>query len=240
MDSQTIRDAVHELANHILFSSPATGWYFSPESPPSAVEFDAPWECMFHALQRLGEENSLCFSARGCGCRGAAGYLGFREMGSGGSQFLVESEGFKKTLELGDAFYRDIQALPATNENLVLAPVSRLPDGATVEVVNLWVDALSLAGLVTLANYDRPSNDNVRIPFASGCQSVWTIPYQESFHDVPKAVVGVTDPAARAFMPRDLMVFSVPVARLVEMVEYLPGSFLARSGWSRLVGKQAT
>lgn len=45
-----------------------------------------------------------------------------------------------------------------------------------IEVVNLWVDAVSLAGPVTLSNYDRPNNDNVAVPFASGCQSIWTSP----------------------------------------------------------------
>ena len=73
---------------------------------------------------------------------------------------------------------------------VVLERIESIEDGIHIEVVSLWVDALSLSGLVTLANYDRPTNDNVVVPYASGCQSIWTLPYKQAFERLPKSVVG--------------------------------------------------
>lgn len=119
----------------------------------------------------------------------------------------------------------------------MLERIEDLDDKSIPEVITLWVNTTSLSGLVTLANYDRPTNNNVLIPFASGCQSVWTFPYKEKFQEFPKCVVGLIDPAARVFMPSEVLSFSMPANRLLEMADNISGSFLESDIWKNLQKK---
>jgi len=88
--------------------------------------------------------------------------------------FSGRKERFKKNAVLGQAFYENIGAHAAKAESLIWETIDNTDERTGIEVVNLWVDAINLAGLVTLSNYDRPNNENVDIPFASGCQSIWS------------------------------------------------------------------
>ena len=179
----------------------------------------------------------MCFSSENAGCPGASCYFGFKMPSTSAGYFLAEKEHFKKDGQLADAFYREIEASAPESDYIVVQALADIDDALSVEVINLWVDGLGLAGLVTLANFDRPTNNNVVLPFASGCQSIWTIPYKEKYEMEPKCVVGCMDPAMRMFMPSDLISFSVPANRFVEMTTNISGSFLEENQWKRLIGK---
>ncbi|MDM8526428.1 DUF169 domain-containing protein [Desulfococcaceae bacterium HSG8] len=236
MDNKTVKASLCKLIKHIPFKFPPTGWYFTPLKPPHAVTFDEKRRiCMFEYFERVTKGEILCFSARNPGCSGAACYLGFKEPGEKAGTFLSQKEGFKKNAALGNAFYAEIQARPAREDYLIFGQLENIEEKADIEVVNLWADALSLTGLVTMANYDRPANNNVLIPFASGCQSVWTIPYKEKPSELPKCVVGLTDPSVRGFFPADVLSFSLPVNRLIEICDNISGSFLKQASWKTLV-----
>ena len=93
--------------------------------------------------------------------------------------------------------------------------------------------------MVVLANYDRPDNQNVIIPYAAGCQTIGIYPYQEAQAEKPRAVVGLTDLSARAYIRKqladNLMTFSVPLAMFKEMESHVVGSFLERPTWQGLL-----
>ena len=135
------------------------------------------------------EHETLCLSLSAPGCRGAAFYLGFAAASPRAGAALALKERFKGSVALGDAFYREavggqaddaeLDPPPAKSEWLVIRSVESIDDRTVPEVVNLWIDAASLAALVTLANHDRAGNDDVLIPFSTGCQSLWTIPLQK-------------------------------------------------------------
>lgn len=184
---------------------------------------------MFGYINRLARAVPVCFSSENAGCSGASCYLGFKTPSKDAGRFLAEKEKFKKDAALGNAFYEKIGAPAAEAKFLIWETVDNCTEAANIEVVNLWVDAVSLAGLVTLANYDHPTNDNVNVPFASGCQSIWTIPYKEKYADKPKGIVGCMDPAMRKHLPSDVVSFSVTAKRFVEMTENISGSFLEHS-----------
>ena len=107
----------------------------------------------------------------------------------------------------------------------------RTDNNKEVEVANLFPAGLTnLAKLVTLSSYDRiTSIDNVLIPDASGCQSIFGIPYNEKFQKNPKSVVGLMDTLARNFVPEDMILFSMPANRFVEMANSNEGSFLDKN-----------
>jgi len=220
---------------------PPIGWYFADSPPADAFLPDkGKWACIFSYFKRLIEGDRICFSVGRTGRSGASYYLGFTSPSKEAGRFLAEKEKFKKNVTLGNAFYEGISAPSVKAEFLIWEPFANIADNIAVEVVNLWINADSLSGLVTLANYDRPNNDNVVIPFASGCQSIWTIPYNEKSKKEPKCVVGCIDPAMRKYFLPDIVSFAVPTDRFVEMTENISGSFLEQKGWKGLINERTS
>jgi hypothetical protein len=109
--------------------------------------------------------------------------------------------------------------------------LENIDDNREIEVANLFPASITnLAKLVTLSSYDRMANaDNVLIPDASGCQSIFTAPYHEKFQENPKCIIGLMDTMARNFVPEDMMLFSMPTNRFVEMANNIEGSFLDKN-----------
>jgi uncharacterized protein (DUF169 family) len=239
MAEQQIKESLRQIGKYIPFRLPAMSWRFASMPPDNAVmpEKNA-WTCMFTFVNEVAGGKRLCLFAEQPGCSGAACYLGFKNPAPDAGAFLAEKERFKKTVDLGRAFYKEIKPLPAPDKYAVLGRIEDLEDGIVPEVVVLWIDAVSLAGLVTLANYDRPTNNNVIIPFASGCQSIWTIPYKEKFEKLPRCVVGTMDPSARAYLPRDVVTFSMPAGRFAEMAGNVKGSFLQTDLWKHIMPRK--
>ena len=101
-----------------------------------------------------------------------------------------------------------------------------------IEVVNLFpADPTNLTNLVTFSGYDTATSlmDNVLIPNCSGCQSVFTLPYNEKFKENPKSIVGLMEPMVRHFVPGDMVSFSLPSNRFIEMANNIEGSFLDKN-----------
>lgn len=224
-----IKDAASMLGSHVDFVLEPTVLYFSESVPPDAVSpAKDTWTCMFALMKQVQAGRPACFSAAHPGCVGAASYLGFNTVPVvPAAIYLSRKEHLKKDASLAAAFYEGVEPVPAAREYLIFQRLDSAPDSAEAEVVQLWLNAAALSALHTLANYDRAANDNVIMPFGSGCQSIWTMPYKEKLLANPKAVVGSLDPTVRRFLPPDAVSFSVPAHRFVEMCANIRGSFLS-------------
>jgi uncharacterized protein (DUF169 family) len=139
----------------------------------------------------------------------------------------------ERYLKSPEAVRRFVQILPITDvpfEYVVFKPLANVPDTDQPEVVVLLGDLDLLAALVVLANYDAPTNENVIIPFAAGCQSIALYPFREAASPNPRAVVGLMDISARVALKRqlkdDLVSFAVPFALFRRMEANAPESFL--------------
>jgi hypothetical protein len=215
------------LLLHIQDVQEATCWYYAETMPEGARVFDRyNRTCMIEFIAKVQAGGSLCFSAGETGCSGASCYLGFTESSGDSGRFLCEVEGYKKSVELGEAFYESIQAPTPKARHIVWQSCAAITDETDIEVINLWGSADMLSDMVTFANYDRPDNLNVVTPFASGCQSIWTMPCQERDATAPKAVVGCLDPSVRRWLPPGMLSFSLPARRFLEMIDNFRGSFL--------------
>lgn len=224
-----VKKGLDELRWHIPAKLASMGWYFSTVPPTDSLMPDkAVWRCMFSTMEMIAGGQPLCFSPQQSGCGGASCYLGFSTVSPLAGRSLAEKEGFKKTIALGNAFYKKIDARPSPAPFLNLQRIDHIDESVPVEVVLLWTDGAGLSTLVTLANYDRADNDNVVIPFASGCQSIWTIPFKEAAKQYPKAVVGCIDPAVRPYIPADTLSFALPARRFIQMTANIAGSFLEK------------
>ncbi|MGA9079714.1 MAG: DUF169 domain-containing protein [Halobacteriota archaeon] len=113
---------------------------------------------------------------------------------------------------------------------VVMKPLSEVTDGETVEaaIVVFVANADQLSALATLANFDRPTNDNVSTLFGSGCGSLVMQVLDQARAESPKAVIGLTDITARKYLDKNVLSFSVPFKRFVEMEANVEGSFLTK------------
>ncbi|KIX13616.1 DUF169 domain-containing protein [Dethiosulfatarculus sandiegensis] len=231
-DSKIVKESLARFLKATSFNYPATAWYFSAEGIEDSFVFTKDkWVCMFMYFKMVIKKGRrIRFSGDYAkACTGPAEYFGFRDIVDDGGSFIAETERFKKTCKLAYAYYKEsLQSVhPAKEKYLYLERIEDLDPQREVEVVNLFPDPVSLADLAVLSNYDRAQNlDNVMVPFASGCQSLFAFPYNEKFRENPKSVMGLMDPLARNFTPRDMLAFSVPADRFVEMAQNIKGSFL--------------
>ncbi len=161
-------------------------------------------------------------------------------MSRSSAEHILLGEGYLKTPELAARF---VAALPMTEvpaRYVVLEPLAGVGGDERPEVVVFLVDPDRLAALTVLANYDREDNEGVIMPFAAGCQAIGILPYHEARSEQPRAVVGLVDLSARAYITpqlgRGLMSFAVPFAMFERMEANVAGSFLERSTWKKLIG----
>lgn len=233
MNSERVKESLWKFTDVLSFNYPAVGWYFSSEEIADSFIFKKDkWVCMFmYQRMMMNKEKRIRFSEdSGGACIGAAESFGFTEIEDDGGVFLAETERFKKNIECSKAYTREAATLinPPKGTYLYMEKLENIDSSKEIEVVNIFpADLTNLAKLVTLSSYDRMTSiDNVLIPDASGCQSVFGIPYNESFQENPKCVVGLMDTLARNFVPEDMNLFSIPANRFVEMANNIEGSFL--------------
>lgn len=236
MDSRTIKKDNLEFVRYFPSALPSMGWYVSSVTPKDAIELQPDiWTCMFEHIAEVAKGKKICFSKNSTGCSGAACYFGFTQPNEKAGGFLASKEKFKENVAYGYEFYHQIKAKEPQNKFLVLSNLEQIEDNICIEVVNCWVNPLILSGLITLSNFDSPKNNNVNIPFASGCQSMWTIPYKEKDKKQPKATIGALDPAMRKYIASDTMLFSVPAHRFNNLAKNIKKSFARENNWLTLI-----
>ena len=232
MNAKIVKEGLEKISESVSFSYPAVGWYFSSENIENSFVFKKDkWVCMFMYLKLVANSGKrVQFSEdHGKACEGPAEYFGFEELADNVVEFLVETERLKRDKDLARHSYKEaLGTIRRPKEKyLYMEKVESIDESREIEVISLFPDMKGLANLTVLSSYDRERNmDNVQTPFVSGCQSVFTIPYYEQTQKNPKSVIGLMDPLARNFVPEDMLPFSVPSNRFVEMADNIEGSFL--------------
>jgi hypothetical protein len=135
-----------------------------------------------------------------------------------------------------------VACLPVTDipyQYVVFKPLSQIDPAAKErpELIVFYVNTDQLSALTVLANYYRPGIENVMIPFSSGCQSIFLIPYAEAQKENPRAVVGLIDITVRPMVEPDMLSFSVPYKMFLELEEHREGSFLEKQLWRRIMAR---
>jgi len=149
---------------------------------------------------------------------------------STGKEGEFEGEYRKKTPELMREYIMGIPDISVPTRYVVMKPLGEVTDEEVDEIaiVVFMVNPDQLSALATLANFDRPTNDNVITLFGSGCGSIVHQVLEEARSERPKAVIGLTDLTARKYIDKDVLSFSVPFKRFLEMEANVDVSFLAR------------
>ncbi len=220
---------------------------FGDEKPEGALQFEQGGRgCVVSMLTAAAKGQVAAFDRGTTGCTGGGVGLCFGNTYAtfpGGIEYFLstgregyrEGEAYKKSVEVARA---TVAALPKEDVPytfVIFKPLAQVdPARETPQLVCFYCNPDQLSALVVLASYDRPSNDNVIIPTAAGCQTVVLIPYLEAQREVPRAVVGMTDISARPQVDPDILTFTVAYRRFQEMEANVPGSFIEKRAWQRV------
>lgn len=184
------------------------------------------------------------FSPATTACPGGCAGLGFKPMPEANRFFLsVGSEGgpegehYKKSPETALQYIQGI-ARVEPSPYVVFRPLEELGEDETPDAVVFFANADRISALATLANYDSPRQDNVRLEFGAGCVQAVLYALQEEAKarkgEFARCVLGMTDISGRKVVPKDMLTFSIPWTRFLEMEANAEGSFLTGHTWARV------
>ena len=231
-----------KLAQGVNLSGQPVAVLRADRAPENAVRFkDNTAGCMVGALSAVAGGKTYAFTEETTGCPGARAGLGFRPMPGGpAADFLATGTPdhgglyLKKTCDLARTHAAGMPVFhPAPC--LVMKPLSELAEGETPVSVILLVNPDQLAGLVTMATFDRPDREAVKVPFGSGCAQAVLFPMCDSEAGGDLCTIGLMDPSARVHFDGSLLTFSIPWKRFLEMEANAEESFLSKSpAWSKV------
>jgi len=221
---------------------PVTFYYSDNPGQSELVQPGSVARCVIGALVEVRKGRSFSFNADSIGCLGGRRYLGFVEsimpdfeyFLSCGIPGKMEGERYKKSPELVREMMKNWPNFKAPAPFAIFKRWDNLDREDSPEVVIFFAQPDVLSGLFTLANFDESQPEEVFAPMGSGCSSIVAYPYLEKDSPYPRAIIGMFDPSARPYVPRDVLSFSVPMTKFVTMIENVEESFLITDTWKRL------
>jgi uncharacterized protein (DUF169 family) len=221
---------------------PITFYYSKREGSAELVKPGSLARCLIGALGKVRKGRSLAFGARSVGCSGGRKYLGFTKgimrnfeyFLSCGIPGKMEGERYKKSPKLVKEVMKDLPYFKAPSPLIIFKRWDNLGKEDNPEVVIFFAQVDVLAGLFTLANFDQAKPEGAFAPMGSGCSSIVSYPYLEKDSSNPRAVIGMFDISARPYLQKDMLSFSVPMARLITMMDNMEDSFLITASWEKL------
>lgn len=192
--------------------------------------------CVVSLLNVASKGRVAAFTEETTTCPGGKAGLGFKDLPDGLEFFLStgstkrKGEFYKESPDQAKAY---METLPEVQKPtcVVFKPLSKVEEYETPLAVIFLVNADQLSALVTLANFDRMDQENVRIKFGAGCVQSIRYVLSEKTED---CYIGLTDPSARKVIDKDLLSFTVPYERYLQMEEKVEKSFLAHETWERI------
>jgi uncharacterized protein (DUF169 family) len=212
-------------------------------------ETQNPERCLIGNLERVRKGFSFVYDAKSPGCSGGKRYSGFSQSLRPNFEYFLscgipgelEGERYKKTPQLVETYLKNHPPFGAPGKYLVFKRLDKLREKEEPIAVIFFAAPDVLAGLFTLANYDRADPFGVIAPMGSGCASIINFPLEEAQSETPRCILGMFDVSARPHVPGGRLTFTIPMRKFEQMVKDMGESFLITKSWEevrdRLKGK---
>lgn len=199
----------------------------------------ASHHCIIADITRVFKGQFLAFNATNIGCGGGLRYCGFSDNLRPGFEFFLsygiegkmEGERYKKDPETVLELMKNAPSMKAPAKWLIAKPFEKLEIEDNPEIILFFASPDVLAGLFTLANFDRSDLYGVKSPFSAGCGSIIQFPLLENNNEYPDCILGMFDSSARPYVPKGTLSFAIPMKRFETLVEYMDDSFLTTGTW---------
>ena len=221
---------------------PITFYYTNQDNRAKSTKPETLPRCVIAAIASVREGKSLYIDSESIKCFGGKRYLGFsREITPDFNYFLscgipgkTRGERYVKTPDMVKEITKNTPAFTAPGKFVVFKRWDKLAETDTPEVVIFFAIPDVLSGLFTLARFDETDRGAVQAPFGSGCASIIQYPYLEQASEHPRAIIGMFDPSARPFVPKDVLTFALPMKKFIKMVDNMEESFLITDSWQKI------
>ena len=218
---------------------PVTYYYTDEADDDDLADSENKYRCLIGNLNRVREGHTFVYSAKSPGCAGGKRYTGyvqklipdFEYFLSCGIPGRLDGERYKKSPELVKEYLKNHPPYKAPARFLVFKRWDKNSERDNPAAVIFFALADVLSGLFTLANFDTVDPYGVTAPMGSGCSSIM-YPYEEMESDKPKCVLGMFDVSARPYVPENMLTFTVPIKRFMQMVYNMDESFLITESWN--------
>ena len=195
--------------------------------------------CLIGNLKRVQDGYAFVYDAHTPGCSGGKRYSGFSKNLRPKFEFFLscgipgelEGERYKKSPELVEEYLKSHPAFEAPGRYLVFKRIDKLAEDEQPFAAIFFAIPDVLAGLFTLANYDRADPFGVISPMGSGCASIISYPLEEAQSEQTHCILGMFDVSARPHMAAGKMSFALPMQRLEQMAFNMDESFLTTKSW---------
>ncbi len=210
--------------------------------PDGALQFrEDKWGCIIALLNAASKGSVAALSDRTTVCRGGKVGAGFGPFETGSIEYFLSTgepggrpgERYKESPELALQYIHSLPKVP-TKEYLLFKPLSGITEEDKIETVIFLVNADQLSALVTLANFNKGSENTVKVEFGSGCVQSVLSSRKDAEDGLEICRIGLTDPSARKCIEKDLLSFSIPYDRFLQMEEKAPDSFLTTETWETI------
>ncbi|OFV81097.1 MAG: hypothetical protein A2Y78_13895 [Acidobacteria bacterium RBG_13_68_16] len=226
-----------KLIQRIGVEAPLIGFYdardVSPFEPLVRVGAGES-SCIFSFYANWMNGETLHLTRDSFGCRGAGSCLFGVVTRSPEAMvtFLVDEEGLKSSRELMRQWIDRRGSYHPEHPNLLVGPF-RPDQYGNLKTVTFFVNPDQLSALILGANYHSGPDDPLPVmaPFGSGCSQLLPL-----FADltVPRAIVGATDIAMRAWLPPNTLAFTVTKPMFERLCQLDERSFLYKPFLQRL------
>ena len=191
-------------------------------------------KCLVGSISNVRHGNSLTLSAENVICGGGGLYTAFTEMPERVPIFVSEVEHYKKTKEMVVDYVRGLNIELTQKPYLNFVRIDNLKEWSDAEALLFFATPDMLAGLSSWAFYDNNSADAVVTQFSSGCASIVTRAISANKSGGRSCFIGMLDPSARPLIPENELTFTIPMCRLMEMLETMDDSSLYQKAFSAL------